>query len=247
MFDPFRDFATAGYLRNHEAENDLDLIKVAEHELFRAKVGEAIAFLSKAKRLEYRHFLEVHKILFQGLYPWAGQDRATTTPDLAISKAGTLFAHPHAARLAVEEGLRIGQDKKKMREAPGLVMGLFAYGHPFLDGNGRTMLVVHWELCHRAGFAIDWNRTSKTDYLTELSKEIAMPSRGILDAYLLAFVTERQGHDDWASFAPDLKGLDGRHVDDVVDGSFDDLQVATKYEDFERRRGYEILPPDRKS
>jgi fido (protein-threonine AMPylation protein) len=32
---------------------------------------------------------------------------------------------------------------------PSKVMGLFAYGHPFLDGNGRTMLIIHSELCRR--------------------------------------------------------------------------------------------------
>jgi fido (protein-threonine AMPylation protein) len=29
-----------------------------------------------------------------------------------------------------------------MRERPGEVMGYFAHGHPFLDGNGRTIMVV---------------------------------------------------------------------------------------------------------
>ncbi|WP_226981161.1 Fic family protein [Vibrio litoralis] len=28
-------------------------------------------------------------------------------------------------------------------------MGFFAYGHPFIDGNGRIMLIIHNELCHR--------------------------------------------------------------------------------------------------
>ncbi|WP_084136082.1 Fic family protein [Pollutimonas bauzanensis] len=40
-------------------------------------------------------------------------------------------------------------------------MGMFAYGHPFLDGNGRTMLVVRSELCFRANMSVDWTQTQK--------------------------------------------------------------------------------------
>lgn len=38
MFDPFKDFDSAGYLHNFDGEKDLDIVKVAEHELFRAKL-----------------------------------------------------------------------------------------------------------------------------------------------------------------------------------------------------------------
>ena len=37
MFDPFGDFATEGYLRNFDKEKDLEIVKIAEHELFRAQ------------------------------------------------------------------------------------------------------------------------------------------------------------------------------------------------------------------
>jgi cell filamentation protein len=74
-----------------------------------------------------------------------------------------------------------------MAAKPGEVMGFFAYGHPFLDG--RTMLLVHVELCHRAGFSIEWHRTNKTHYLAAL---------GILDRYLLQFKGRRQKRSAWA-------------------------------------------------
>jgi fido (protein-threonine AMPylation protein) len=43
-------------------------------------------------------------------------------------------------------------------------MGYLAYGHPFLDGNDRTM-TVHTVLAQRAGFSIDWAATKKEAYL----------------------------------------------------------------------------------
>lgn len=68
MFDPFGDFATKGYLRNFDKEKDLEIVKTAEHELFRAQLPAALNFLAKRKRIEYADFLEVHRILFEGLY-----------------------------------------------------------------------------------------------------------------------------------------------------------------------------------
>jgi len=159
-----------------------------------------------------------------------------------VTKAGTWFCHPAHAKLAVQEGLRVGSDKRLLRQRPGEVMGLFAYGHPFLDGNGRTMLLVHTELCQCADFCIEWLRTSKSDYLTALSAEIAAPGKGILDDYLPPFVGEIQERHDWGGMIGGLPGLDGKGVDDAVAGNYQDAEVSEQYRKFEQRRGYRIKP-----
>jgi len=56
VFDPFGDFATEGYLRNFDKEKDLEIVKIAEHELFRAQLPVALDFLAKRKRIEYADF-----------------------------------------------------------------------------------------------------------------------------------------------------------------------------------------------
>lgn len=239
MFDPFKDFDQAGYLRNRFGEKDPKIVQELEHQLFRASLDDAIAYLAKHKTVDYAEFLEVHRILFSAFYPWAGQDRAVTAPDIAVTKAGIWFSHPRDARRAVQEGLRIARDKKQLALRPGEVMGLFAYGHPFLDGNGRTMLVVHSELCHRAGFSIEWHRTTRAEYLAALSKEIESPGRGILDAYLLPFVGAHQERQLWGGAIGALKGLDGQGSDDVVAGEYCDADVTLMYRAFEERRDYQ--------
>ncbi|WP_423708718.1 Fic/DOC family protein [Undibacterium sp. WLX3042] len=240
MFDPFKDFDAAGYLRNFEGEKDLSIVKVIEHDLFRANLPEAVAYLARQKNLTYLNFLKVHHILFQGFYPWAGKDRKTTAPESSINKGETIFSHPFHAVLAVDQGLRLGQDKKTMSARPGEVMGLFAYGHPFLDGNGRTMLLVHAELCRRAGFSISWESTRKNDYLLALTNEIASPGKGILDRYLLQFIGPPQISEAWINTATTLQGLDGTSTQDEIGGTFNDPVVVAEYQQFERQRGYEI-------
>lgn len=68
------------------------------------------------------------------ILPWAGQDCIQTAPAIAVN------------------ALKLGSDKSFMAAKPGEVMGYLAFGHSFLDGNGRTIMVVHAELAERAGF-----------------------------------------------------------------------------------------------
>ncbi|KQR84371.1 cell filamentation protein Fic [Burkholderia sp. Leaf177] len=240
MFDPFRDFHTAGYLRNFAGEKDPDIVKMAEHELFRANLPDAVGYLVRRKIITYPDFLKVHEILFKGFYPWAGKDRIQIAPDRSINKGETVFASPPDAVRAVTHGLRLGQDAPSMRARPGEVMGLFAFGHPFLDGNGRTMLLVHAELCRRAGFSILWQNTSKAAYLRALTLEIASPAERPLDAYLLQFVGEVQEKEGWLRSANALQGLDGGRAPDQIGGDFSDPAVIAQYRQFERQRGYEL-------
>lgn len=239
MFDPFKDFETAGYLRNTHRVKDARQVKKIEHDLFLANLPDALGFLAAQDQLGYGEYLAVHRILFADFYPWAGQDRAVTAPDIAVSKAGLLFSHPKDAQRAVAEGLRLGQLKARMNAEPGLVMGLFAYGHPFLDGNGRTMLVVHAELCYRAGMSINWSRSTKSDYLAALSEEIRRPGAGVLDRYLLGLKENRLEREVWEQEIFAIKGLGGQ-VMDHIEGQFSDALVAEKYRTFDQQRAYQI-------
>jgi cell filamentation protein len=195
-FDVFGDATTRGYLRNVAGSNDMRLVKVLEHRSFMANVDTALDNLSKAKQISYSDVLQTHKTLFESVYPWAGEDRRKHAPDIAITKGGKdMFAYPRDVQGAMEYGLRQGQDKAHMASRPGDVMGTLAYSHPFLDGNGRTIMTVHAELAHRAGIRVEWEKTNKTDYLNALTRELENPGKGELDAYLKPYVqkaTDRQ-------------------------------------------------------
>ena len=209
MFDPFEDFQTAGYLRNVEGLKDLEKLKVLEHVFFEANLEEALHSLRRIKGpIEYTHFLSVHRILFEDLYPWAGQDRHALGVGRFVGKGQRVpnFEASERCQQAVEWGLRIGNDLKTMREQSGAVMGAFAWGHPFLDGNGRTMLLVHAELCHRAGFSIDWRATQKADYLEALTRELDHPGKH-LDGYLHPLYIARNSRQGTAATTQGAAGI----------------------------------------
>jgi cell filamentation protein len=232
-FDPFGDFATEGYLRNFEKEKNLAIIKRAEYASFVTGLDEAFAHLVKSKLLDYDDVLKVHGILFGAVYPWAGQDRTQTAPKLTIKKGTVIFANAPEIVAAVEFALRKGQDKDYMKARLGEIMGCLAYAHPFLDGNGRTIMTVHSVLAQRAGFSIDWSATKKDAYLDALTKEIESPSKGHLDAYLKPLMRDPVSHEHLATAVVQAPGLDGNvqgaDLNEVL-GDADEPIVKAQYE-----------------
>lgn len=192
ILDPFGDYETAGYLRNVYGVKDLELIGHLETAVFQQEILRTVRFLRRVQTLHYEHILETHRQFFHSLYPWAGVDRSITAPHLAIVKAGykTLFCHPADCRRIGDYALQHGQDMKFTREHPGEVFGYFAHSHPFLEGNGRTILTIYAELTRRAGFHINWEAIDKGLFLKTLNDELLKPSRGIMDELVLPYVKE---------------------------------------------------------
>jgi cell filamentation protein len=231
-FDPFGDFATEGYLRNVEKEKDLDIVKRLEHASFITGLDDAFAAIGKSKELSYSDVLNTHGILFDAVYPWAGQDRLTTAPNLTVRKGPVIFANPAEIRPAVEFALRKGRDKDYLRTYPGEIMGYLAFGHPFLDGNGRTIVTLFSMMTQRAGFSVDWSMIEKGSYLDALTKEIQTPSKGHLDHYLKQFIRAPLTLENLAAQVIKAPGLDGRVADDQneVVGDLTTPEVKTQYE-----------------
>ncbi len=171
ILDPFGDYQTEGYLRNFFKEKNLAIVGHLETAAFEAQVHQTIRFLRRQPVIHYEHITEAHKQLFDSVYPWAGQDRSENAPHIAIAKAGynNLFAHPADVRRAAEYALNKAKDVAYLREHPGEVFGYLAHAHPFLEGNGRTILTIFAELCRRGGFHIRWEEIDKDMFLQTLT------------------------------------------------------------------------------
>ena len=195
VLDAFGDYETAGYLRNVFREKDVRLVGRFESALYERHVLPTLLYLESHSAVHYEHLLEVHRRIFSSLYPWAGEDRSVTAPHIAIAKAGykTLFAHPADVRRAAEYALQQAQDKPYLRAHPGEVFGQLAYAHPFLEGNGRTILTVYADLTHRANFHIAWEQIDKELFLKTLTDELLNPAKGKMDALIHRYVQDGTG------------------------------------------------------
>jgi cell filamentation protein len=118
-----------------------------------------------------------------------------------------------------------------MAANPGEVMGYLAFGHPFLDGNGRAIMTVHAMMAQRAGFSVDWSQTNKDDYLRALTQELDRPGKGILDAYLQPFIREPVAYEKLAEGVAQAPGIAGSDVaTNEVLGEADEPSVKAKYQ-----------------
>jgi cell filamentation protein len=227
-FDPFGDCATRGYLRNVARTKDPQIIRQLEHSSFTTGFDAAFANLALKKRLSYQDVLGTHKTLFEAVYPWAGEDRLTNAPDIGVSKGPVLFARPDLIRRAIDYALERGQDQAFMLAKPGEIMGHLAYGHPFLDGNGRTIMVVHSVLAQRAEFSVNWAATDKTAYLNALTEEIENPKAGAPNTYLQPFITTPVASSGLAAAITAAPGLDGQSANTVA-GQIGDPALQERY------------------
>jgi cell filamentation protein len=234
-FDPFGDFATRGYLSNVAKAKDPEIVQRLLHNSFLTGIDAALDHLKARPSLSYADVLQTHKTLFEAVFPWAGEDRHTNAPHIFVKKGSVIFAHPNDIRKAVDYALEKGQDKVFMAEKPGEVMGYLAYGHPFLDGNGRTIMLIHAELARRAGISIDWAATDKDKYLAALTEELEEPGKGKLDAYLKPFIRKGSEMKDIAGEIKAAPGLDGGNAD-VVAGETSNPTLKAQYKAQELKR-----------
>lgn len=245
-FDPFGDFATRGYLRNVAKARDPAIVQRLLHNSFLTGIDVALDHLKARPSLSYDDVLQTHKTLFQGVFPWAGEDRAANAPHVFVKKGAVIFAHPKDIRKAINYAMEKGQDKAFLVEKPGEVMGYLAYGHPFLDGNGRTIMLIHAELARRAGIRIDWAATDKDQYLAALTEELEEPGKGELDTYLKPFIRKGPQMMDIAGAIKAAPGLDGSEADTVAgETSNPTLQAQYEAQEVKRKGGQESALKDR--
>ena len=77
-----------------------------------------------------------------------------------------------------------------MRAHPGEVFGYLAHAHPFLEGNGRTILTIFAELTRRSGFHVEWESIDKVQFLETLTRELLEPGKAIMDGLVLSYARD---------------------------------------------------------
>ncbi|MBZ9960562.1 Fic/DOC family protein [Mesorhizobium sp. BR1-1-14] len=130
---------------------ELDEVELA---LFLTRADEPLP----AGELDYRHYLHLHRHLFQDVYAWAGQPRT-----IRIGKGGSWFCYPeHIASEMVRVFRELG-DPDSLADLDSLgfarhvahIVAEVNAVHPFREGNGRTQLTFLAMLAEHAGFTFN--------------------------------------------------------------------------------------------
>lgn len=105
----------------------------------------------------------IHRALFDGLYPFAGEIRT-----LNISKGGFRFANSLYLAPALEAIEKMPESTFEEIVAKYVEMNI---AHPFMEGNGRaTRIWLDMMLRRALGKVIDWRRITREAYMQAMER-----------------------------------------------------------------------------
>jgi cell filamentation protein len=143
-------------------KNNLDLRNQTELDAFEAEItAQRASEPLPDGRLDYRHYCDMHRHLFQDVYPWAGQIRK-----IRMAKDGNWFCFPENidgqmsalfSWLTEEKHLTGLSAADFAKKAAHLLAELNAI-HPFREGNGRTQLSFLAILADQAGHPLNMDK-----------------------------------------------------------------------------------------
>ena len=106
---------------------------------------------------------EIHKALFEGLYPFAGEIR-----NLNISKGGFRFANYLYLKPVLEAIEKMPETTFEEIVAKYVEMNI---AHPFMEGNGRaTRIWLDMILRKNLGKVVDWQKITRESYMQAMER-----------------------------------------------------------------------------
>lgn len=126
-----------------------------------------------AGQFDLPHLQEIHRRLFQDIYPWAGQLR-----QVDIAKRDTYFMMHTLINVRADElfqdlaatGYLTGRGMDDFCEAAAIVLARVNFIHPFREGNGRAQREFIRQMAEAAGYEISWHGISQ-EAMTQASIE----------------------------------------------------------------------------
>ncbi|MGH8855303.1 MAG: putative adenosine monophosphate-protein transferase Fic [Telluria sp.] len=150
--------------------NKLDLtdeaaLEAAEVELTEDRIEQ---FNPDFNNISLSALCDIHRFLFQDVYEWAGELRTVD-----ISKGSTRFANvsrvePEAEKLfwqLAQENYLVDLPREQFVARLAHYYCELNVIHPFRDGNGRAQRLLFEVIGINAGYMLDWEPISRTEWL----------------------------------------------------------------------------------
>lgn len=158
-------YPKSSVLKNKLNIQDMEALEAAEREIT-AVTLDGVEYVAPPYSLE--NFKLLHRQLFSALYTWAGEIR-----NVDISKGGTRFCT--CGRIEAE-ALKIFSALQENKWLSGLAKNEFCERlaefycelnmiHPFREGNGRVQRIFFEHLALSAGYELDWEDVSQSEWL----------------------------------------------------------------------------------
>lgn len=143
---------------------DQKLLDAFEEEMVLTRSEEELP----AGRMTVRHYLAVHRHLFQDVYDWAGQIRT-----VRIGRDGNWFCYPEYIDSELKKLFSWLADQNRLagRSRTDFVVSATHFLtelnaiHAFRDGNGRVQMTFMAELARRAGHPLNLERLERRQFI----------------------------------------------------------------------------------
>lgn len=141
---------------------------MTQNEIDRLSIGKAkeLFFSKKVYDIEVgttSGLQAIHRALFDGIYPFAGQIRK-----LNISKGGFRFANALYLAPALEAIEKMPDSTFEEIVAKYVEMNI---AHPFMEGNGRSSRIwLDMMLRHSLGKVVDWRQITRETYMQAMER-----------------------------------------------------------------------------
>lgn len=122
-----------------------------------------------------KHFLYIHKFLFEDLYPFAGKFRTENISKGEFTFAWWEYIENELDRLLNElksENYLEGLNKKDLSKRLAYYLSELNVLHPFREGNGRTIREFIRELAFKNGYVLDLQNTTPEEIFNACVKSV---------------------------------------------------------------------------
>ena len=154
---------------------DNQLLSEAERKIVLTKSYE-LRKNSKIGNFDLNHFLEIHKFLFEDIYPFAGKFRNENIAKGYFSFAEWQYIEPEIKRLFDKlkaENYLQGRSREELVKGLAYYLSELNVLHPFREGNGRTIREFIRELAFFNGYILDLQNTTSDELLKASVDSIA--------------------------------------------------------------------------
>ena len=154
---------------------DNQLLSEAERKIVLTKSYE-LRKNSKIGDFDLNHFLEIHKFLFEDIYPFAGKFRNENIAKGYFSFAEWQYIEPEINRLFDKlkaENYLQGKSREELVKGLAYYLSELNVLHPFREGNGRTIREFIRELAFFNGYVLDLQNTTSEELLKASVDSIA--------------------------------------------------------------------------
>ena len=154
---------------------DNQLLSEAERKIVLTKSYE-LRKNSKIGDFDLNHFLEIHKFLFEDIYPFAGKFRNENIAKGYFSFAEWQYIEPEIKRLFDKlkaENYLQGRSREELVKGLAYYLSELNVLHPFREGNGRTIREFIRELAFFNGYILDLQNTTSDELLKASVDSIA--------------------------------------------------------------------------